>query len=386
MARLRYGGQALVEGVMMRGRGAIAVALRAPDGRIVSQTEPLSGTFRATRWAKMPFVRGLVVLYETLVVGTRWLVRSANLAASEEGVELGSGGVAVMLTITMAIGIAIFFFLPLLITRAVVQGQGGLLEHVVEGCVQVAIFIGYLLLISRAGDVKRTFMYHGAEHMSIHALENGDPLTVDRVRPYPTAHPRCGTEFLVVVIILSILTFSLIGRQPIPVTIVSRIILIPCIAAVAYEILQFGARHEGNPIMRAIITPGIWVQSITTKRPTDDQIEVAIVSLQEALEADGQQVPEGSAEIARTSYADYLAAKAVDRAVGSDAAGGAEPAAGDDGSTDGVAVSAPDDAGPAAGAIAVAAPAPVSAAAPTAPDAVDPTAAAIVEGGPGPAR
>jgi uncharacterized protein YqhQ len=351
MARLRYGGQALVEGVMMRGRGAIAVALRAPDGRIVSQTEPLSGTFRATRWAKMPFLRGLVVLYETLVVGTRWLVRSANLAASEEGVELGSGGVAIMLTITMAIGIAIFFFLPLLITRAVVPGNGGILEHVVEGCVQVAIFIGYLLLISRAGDVKRTFMYHGAEHMSIHALENGDPLTVDRVRPYPTAHPRCGTEFLVVVIILSILTFSLIGRQPILVTVVSRIVLIPCIAAVAYEILQFGARHEGNPLMKVIITPGIWVQSITTKRPTDDQIEVAIVSLQEALIADGQQVPEGSAEIERTAYVDYLATKAVDQAVGDEPADGADAAAG-----------------------------------PLASDAVGSTAAAIVEGGPGPAR
>ena len=319
MARMRYGGQALVEGVMMRGRGAIAVALRAPDGRIVCQTEPLTGTFRATRWAKLPFLRGLVVLYETLVVGTRWLVRSANVAASEEGVELGSAGVAIMLTITLAIGIGIFFFLPLLITRAVVPGNGGILEHVVEGCVQVAIFIGYLLLISRAGDVKRTFMYHGAEHMSIHALENGDPLTVDRVRPYPTAHPRCGTEFLVVVIILSILTFSLIGRQPILVTIVSRIVLIPCIAAVAYEILQFGARHEGNPLMRAIITPGLWVQAITTKRPTDDQIEVAIVSLEEALAADGQPLPEGSAAIERLSYADFLATKAVDAAVGGDA-------------------------------------------------------------------
>ena len=306
---------------MMRGRGSIAVALRAPDGRIVCETEPLSGTFRATRWAKYPFIRGLVVLYETLVVGTRWLVRSANVAASEEGVELGSGGVAIMLTVTLAIGIAIFFFLPLLITRAVVPGQGGLLEHVVEGVVQVSIFIGYLLLISRASDVKRTFMYHGAEHMSIHALENGDPLTVDRVRPYPTAHPRCGTEFLVVVIILSILTFSLVGRQPILVTIASRIVLIPCIAAVAYEILQFGARHEGNPLMRAIITPGLWVQAITTKRPTDDQIEVAIVSLEEALAADGQEAPEGSAAIERSSYADFLAAKAVERAVGAEGAG-----------------------------------------------------------------
>ncbi len=318
MARLRYGGQALVEGVMMRGRGAIAVALRTPDGRIVCETEPLSGTFRATRWAKMPFVRGLVVLYETLVVGTRWLVRSANLAAAEEGVELGNGGVALMLGITLAIGIGIFFFLPLFITRTVLPTQQGLLLHAAEGIVQVAIFIGYLLLISRLGDVKRTFMYHGDEHMSINALEHEDPLVVENVRRYPTAHPRCGTEFLVVVIILSILAFSIVGRQDILVTVASRLILVPIIAAVAYEILQFGARHEDNPIMRAVIRPGIWVQMITTKRPTDDMIEVAIVSLEEALKADGQEIPAGSADFPRTPYADALATLAVDGAVGAE--------------------------------------------------------------------
>lgn len=305
---------------MMRGRGAIAVALRAPDGRIVCETEPLSGTFRATRWAKLPFVRGLVVLYETLVVGTRWLVRSANLAASEEGVELGNGGVALMLGITLAIGIGIFFFLPLFITRTVLPTQQGILLHAAEGIVQVAIFIGYLLLISRLGDVKRTFMYHGAEHMSIHALENEDPLTVEKVRRYPTAHPRCGTEFLVVVIILSILAFSIVGRQDILVTVASRLILVPIIAAVAYEILQFGARHEDNPIVRAIITPGIWVQMITTKQPTDDMIEVAIVSLEEALKADGQAIPAGSADFPRTPYADALATRAVNAAVGAEPA------------------------------------------------------------------
>jgi uncharacterized protein YqhQ len=320
MPRLRYGGQALVEGVMMRGRGAIAVALRAPDGRIVCETEPLSGTFRATRWAKLPFVRGLVVLYETLVVGTRWLIRSANLAASEEGVELGSGGVALMLTITLAIGIGIFFFLPLFITRAALPNQEGILFHAAEGVVQVAIFLGYLLLISRLPDVRRTFQYHGAEHMSIHALENGDPLIVERVRRYPTAHPRCGTEFLVVVIIISIIAFSIVGKQPILVTVVSRIILVPIIAAVAYEVLQFGARHEDNRLVRAIITPGIWVQKITTKQPTDDMIEVAIVSLEEALKADGQAVPDGSADFPRSSYADALATQAVDGAVGAEAA------------------------------------------------------------------
>jgi hypothetical protein len=161
--------------------------------------------------------------------------------------------------------------------------------------------------------------------MSIHALENGDPLVVERVRRYPTAHPRCGTEFLVVVIIISIIAFSIVGKQPILVTVVSRIILVPIIAAVAYEVLQFGARHEDNRLVRAIITPGIWVQKITTKQPTDDMIEVAIVSLEEALKADGQAVPEGSADFPRSSYADALATQAVDGAVGADPAPGADP-------------------------------------------------------------
>jgi len=138
------------------------------------------------------------------------------------------------------------------------------------------------------------FQYHGAEHMTIHALEAGDPLTTEKVRQYPTAHPRCGTEFLVIVIILSILAFSLIGRQEPLLMVASRIALIPVIAALGYEILRFGARHRGNAIIRALYLPGIWVQMITTKQPTDDQIEVAIVSMEQALQADGEAVPAGS--------------------------------------------------------------------------------------------
>ena len=165
------------------------------------------------------------------------------------------------------------------------------LQHLVEGLVRVAIFLGYLWLIVASPDIRRVFQYHGAEHMTIHALEAGDPLNVNAVRQYPTAHQRCGTEFLVVVIILSILAFSLIGRQEPLIMIVSRILLIPVIAAVGYEILRFGARHRGNPIIKALFLPGIRVQAITTKQPTDDMIEVAIVSMEEALRADGETLP-----------------------------------------------------------------------------------------------
>ena len=343
MARFSYGGQALIEGVLMRGRDVIAVALRHPDGRIVWADEKLAVGFRATRWARLPFVRGLVVLYETLVVGTRWLVRSAGIAAVEElapmhpapsapsalnpaadpagvqdavdagvafpptpaapvadSADLGKGAVALMLGLTLVVGVGLFFFLPLLLAKAIAGGQSSVVERAVEGGIQVAIFLGYLLLIGRTSDVRRTFQYHGAEHMTIHALEAGDPLTVDAARKYPTAHPRCGTEFLVVVILVSIVVFSVVGRQAIPVMVASRIVLIPVIAGISYELLRFGARHRDSRIVRWIFEPGIWVQKITTKQPTDDMLEIAIVSLEQALLADGEALPDGAGRIGRS--------------------------------------------------------------------------------------
>ena len=369
MARFSYGGQALIEGVLMRGRDVIAVALRHPDGRIVWADEKLAVGFRATRWARLPFVRGLVVLYETLVVGTRWLVRSAGVAAVEElgpaarpaslapvaaepeagpsvepgpaapvapavssaiaalvvtpapaapavssaiaalvvtpapaadSADLGKGAVALMLGLTLVFGVGLFFFVPLLLAKAIAGGQSGYVERAVEGVIQVTIFLGYLTLIGRTSDVRRTFQYHGAEHMSIHALEAGDPLTVEAVRKYPTAHPRCGTEFLVVVILVSIITFSLVGRQEIVVMIASRIVLIPVIAGISYELLRFGARHRESRLIRWVFQPGIWVQKITTKQPTDDMLEVAIVSLEQALLADGEALPAGGIRIGRS--------------------------------------------------------------------------------------
>jgi uncharacterized protein YqhQ len=295
MARFNYGGQALIEGVLMRGRDAIAVAFRHPSGQIVWASEPLTSGPHGWRLAKAPLVRGLIVLYETLVVGTRWLIRSANLQASGEGLELGKGAVALMLLITLGLGVGVFFLLPLFIASVAASNvQAGWVQHLIEGLVRVGIFLGYLALVSRTPDIRRVFEYHGAEHMTIHALEHGDALTTENVRRYPTAHPRCGTEFLVVVIILSILLFSLVGRQDAAVMVGSRIALIPVIAAIGYELLRLGARFRSNPIVKAIMAPGILVQMITTKQPSDDQIEVAIVSMEQALTADGELVPDGS--------------------------------------------------------------------------------------------
>ena len=311
MPRFNYGGQALIEGVLMRGRDAIAVAFRHPDGHIVWASESLDKGPHAWRFAKTPFVRGLIVLYETLIVGTRWLIRSANIQASAEGIELGKGSVALMLGLTLVVGIGFFFLLPLFLAAiTTAKAESGWVQHLVEGLIRVGLFLGYLALIARAPDIRRVFEYHGAEHMTIHALEAGDPLTTDAVRKYPTAHPRCGTEFLVVVILLSVLLFGFLGRDNPVLMIGGRLLLIPVIAGVGYEILRFGARHRSNPLVRAIMAPGILVQMITTKRPTDDQIEVAIVSMEQALEADGESVPSGSELPERERLPDPAAAAA----------------------------------------------------------------------------
>jgi uncharacterized protein YqhQ len=324
MPRFTYGGQALIEGVLMRGRDAIAVALRHPDGRIVFATERLDSGFHGTTWSKMPLIRGLVVLYETLIMGTRWLVRSANVQAQEEGIELGKRAIAIMLGLTLLAGIGVFFLLPLFIASVTTANvENGLVQHFVEGLIRVALFLGYLVLIGRAPDIHRVFQYHGAEHMTIHALEADDPLTVEAVRKYPTAHQRCGTEFLVVVILLSILAFSLVGRQEPLVMILSRILLIPIIASVGYEILKFGARHRANPFVKVLLYPGLLVQMITTKQPTDDMIEVAIVSMEEALVADNERVPEGSTPFERDPMILGLGEAAAP--VSSAAAGAAAP-------------------------------------------------------------
>ena len=279
----------------MRGRNAIAVALRHPDGRIVTATERLDSRVHTTRIAKWPFVRGLVVLYETLVIGTRWLIRSANVQAEEDDVELGKGTIAVTLIVTFGVAIAIFSLLPLFVSSVATSGSSqGWAQPALEGLIQVALFLAYLTFVSRTPDIYRVFQYHGAEHMTIHALESGDPLTVDEVRKYPTAHHRCGTEFLVILVLLSIFAFSLVGKQEPLVMVASRFIGIPLLAAVGYEVLKLGARFRHNRLVKAIMFPGILVQMITTKRPTDDMIEVAISSMEEALEADGNPIPEGS--------------------------------------------------------------------------------------------
>ena len=298
MARTDFGGQALLEGVLMRGKSAIGVGLRHPDGSIVATSEPLNSILHRSRFARAPFFRGLVVLYETLVIGTRWLMRSGNVQAQGEGQELGKGTMAVTILFTLGLAIGLFVLLPLFLagaaTRATIGPGQFLLEHLLEGLIRVFVFVGYLLVISRSSEIRRVFQYHGAEHMTIHALEHEDPLDIEHIRKYPTAHQRCGTEFLVIFIILSILMFSLLAGQNLVVSILGRIALVPVIASVAYEILRFGARHRHKPWIRWMFLPGIWLQGITTRQPDDSMIEVAIASMREALAANGEEAPAGS--------------------------------------------------------------------------------------------
>lgn len=305
----------------MRGRNAIGVALRAPDGSIVSAAEPLNSILHRNRFARAPFFRGLVLLYETLVIGTRWLMRSGSVQAEGEGQELGKGTIAVTLIVTLGMAVGLFVLLPLFLAGATTQAVLGpgqaLIAHLVEGLIRVVIFVGYLLVVSRFKDIQRTFEYHGAEHMTIHALEHEEPLTIANVRKYPTAHQRCGTEFLVIFIILSILMFSLLAGQNIWVSILGRILLVPVIASLAYELLRFGARYRHHWWIRWLYLPGIWLQGITTKQPDDEQIEVAIASMQEALAANGEAAPAGSLDPVRRpipmSSAEEKAGSATDR-------------------------------------------------------------------------
>jgi uncharacterized protein YqhQ len=302
-----YGGQALMEGVYMRGKDAIGVAVRGPDGQIFAGQEPLDSVLHRRRFARAPFFRGVVVLYETLVIGTRWLMKSGSLAAAGEGVTFGGKAIALTMLFTISLAVGLFVLMPLLVAQGGVsllfgEVEGGLqsfLVHIFEGLIRVGVFIGYLALVSRSAEIGRVFQYHGAEHMTIHTLEANLPLTVDNVRKFPTAHPRCGTEFLVIFILISILLFSLLAGVELWVAILGRILLVPVIAAVSYEVLKFGAKRREHGFWRLLFLPGIWVQKITTKQPDDSMIEVAVCSMQEALAANGETAPAGSLDPVR---------------------------------------------------------------------------------------
>ena len=282
-----YGGQAVIEGVMIRGRRTIALACRKPNGEIYRYREALHSPLTRSRTARFPFIRGVVVLWESLSYGIRMLMKSADVQLEDEEQQLGKGGNTLILAVALVGALVLFIGVPYLATSAVrALIPSSVVLNIAEGLVRLALLLGYLFAISFMPDVRRVFAYHGAEHMTIHAHEHGDPLVPDRVAPNPTAHPRCGTAFLLLVVVLTIVIFAFLPRVNLLVDLLVRLALVIPVASVSYEVLRLGAARERHPLMRLLVAPGLLLQRITTRRPDERMIEVAIASMEEALAGD----------------------------------------------------------------------------------------------------
>jgi len=274
----------------------VAVSVRQPNGELNVVSQPLASIYKG-RLREMPLVRGIIVLVETLVLGTRSLLHSAQVAAAEEGEgKIPAALLWGTLAASLALGVAIFVMVPLFATRYLIDPyiDSALLSNVFEGLIRIGIFIAYLKLISLIPDIKRVFAYHGAEHKVVNAYEAGVPLEVEAVKDYSTAHARCGTAFLFIVLIVAIFVFALVGQPTLWIRILSRIALIPVIAVISYEIMKLGAAHIDNKIVRVLLAPGLLLQAITTKEPDDSQLEAAISALNEVIEIDRAAESSGS--------------------------------------------------------------------------------------------
>jgi uncharacterized protein YqhQ len=351
MAKFYYGGQAVMEGVMMRGRVSAAMAVRKPDNGIYLYEEALNPRLYQNPLFRLPFLRGMLLLWQMLVLGTRLMTLSANIATGalnpdkadslapdhettdsavgarfiapssridgghsdgrgdegamnraptmEEG-HLGRlepppqiGGVALGVTLVVSLGFAVvlFFLSPLFVTGLLHNQIGtGLLSLLIEGLIRLALLIGYLYLIGRLPDIQRIFGYHGAEHKAINAMEQGDPLDIPHVRLASRVHTRCGTGFLLLVVVVSIFVFALVGSPSLLIKIVSRIVLVPVVAGIAYELMRLGAANYRYRIVRWLLAPGLALQGLTTREPDDEMIECAIVALQRVMRRDAQSL------------------------------------------------------------------------------------------------
>ena len=290
--RAQVGGQAVIEGVMMRGVDWWSLAVRRPDDTIGLHHWPLVSWMKRYPILKLPIVRGVVALVESLAIGVRALTVSANESLGEEEQELGKKEIGITLIIAFAFAVGLFFIAPLFLTGLLEGVLGkGFWFWLVEGCVRVGIFLAYLFIVTQIKDLRRVFEYHGAEHMSIHALEHGEELTVANVEKYKTLHLRCGTSFLLIVLVVSIFVFAAVGRPAWYLLILSRVVLIPLIAGISYEIIRFAGRHETNPVIRVVMAPGLALQWMTTKHPDSSQVEVAIAALEKIIELEPQDRP-----------------------------------------------------------------------------------------------
>lgn len=267
---------------MIRGPHWVSTAVRRPDGAIAEEVLHRPSGLVRTRWARLPVVRGVVVLWEALVLGTRALVYSASQAvAGELGRPLSSREVALSLGLGVGLAVGLFFVLPTVLVRWVDPGWGAVSFNLVEGLVRAAVLVLYVGAVGAFPEIRRVFMYHGAEHKVVNAWERGVPLVVEEVQKQSRFHPRCGTSFLLVVVLVAVGVFSLLGKPPLWARVVSRVLLVPLIAGVAYEVIRAGARSRW---LRPLVAPGIWLQRLTTREPDPRQVEVAIRALQAVLD------------------------------------------------------------------------------------------------------
>lgn len=288
---VQYGGQAVIEGVMMRGPRESAIAVRLPDGEI-EITRVKIHAWATKPVLKLPLIRGFVALVDSLIVGTRALTFSANRSMGEEegGEELGFWELAFTIGIAFGLGLLLFVGLPTGMAH-LLRGKvtGVVWQNLLEGAIRLVVFFLYIFAISRLKDIQRVFQYHGAEHKAIFTYEAGEELIVENARRFPRLHPRCGTSFLLIVVVVSIFVFAFMGLHPLWWRLLSRILLMPLVAGVAYEILKFSSRHLESPWLRWLIVPGLLLQKLTTREPDDAQLEVALAALKGVLDS-GQEL------------------------------------------------------------------------------------------------
>jgi uncharacterized protein YqhQ len=281
-----YGGQAVIEGVMMLGQRNMAMAVRRPNGELKLITKPLPDTYTGGV-KKIPLLRGIVILIKTVVMGTQALFQSANISLEEEKEEISGIKAWGVFLVSFGFGVALFFLAPVALAHlADPYLHSALLSNIVEGVIRIGFFLLYLGAINLIPEVRRVFAYHGAEHKVVNAYEHEAPLEVTAVRGYSTAHSRCGTAFVFTVLVIAIIVFALLGHQAMWLRLLSRVVLIPVIAAIGYEITHFGARHADNRAVRVLLAPGLALQAMATREPDDGQLETAIAALKGVIEAD----------------------------------------------------------------------------------------------------
>jgi uncharacterized protein YqhQ len=285
-----YGGQAVIEGVMMRGSQSVAIAMRAPNEEIVIHSEPLSGIYKS-KIIKIPFLRGLVALWDALGLGIRALTISANIQTGEDE-KLEGPALYLTLGISLTFGIGLFFLMPAVVGQLSerVLGISAWWSNLLEGLVRLALLVGYIWIIGKSSEIKRVFAYHGSEHKTINAFEAGAELTPETVSHFSLEHPRCGTAFLLSLVLLSVLVFSLLGPLPMFWRLASRILLIPVLAGIAYEYIRWTANHLDSKVVRTMIKPNLALQHLTTREPTLQMLEVSIAAFNTMRSGESQEL------------------------------------------------------------------------------------------------